>query len=70
MEEVLEERKGQLENALKGSNLPPEQRKLLLAAMEFGYSAAFSSRTYDMNGAFMQAQSCTGKYNAIKALVE
>ena len=54
--------------------LNQQQKSLVLIAMEFGYSAAFCSRTCDMNGNIFQEGRYDGRYDggydSMKKLVE
>ena len=62
MQDVFENKQEELERMLGQVYLDPEQRKLILTAMEFSYSAAYCSRTCDMNGNFLGGQEYDDTY--------
>ncbi len=68
--EVLSENNMKLKELLKEVKLDPQTKEIVLLVMEFGYAAAHSSRTYDMNQAFMQAQRCTDTYHSMEEMIE
>lgn len=65
MRDVYTERKTDLEVILGTGKVSAEQKRFMSIAMAFGYAAAFSSRTCDMNGSFFQAQTYQDGYEAM-----
>lgn len=66
MRDTCEAKHTELIEALK-SPLTPEQKALMLLALEFGHESAMCSRTCDMNEAWYASTTYTDKYNKIKA---
>ena len=50
MRDEFGDRKRELEKTLTETVLSEEQRRTIVLAMEFGYSAAYCQRTSDMSG--------------------
>ncbi len=70
MRETFRETREALEESLDGEALTPEQKKTISTAMRFGYSAAFCSRTCDMNRNFFAAQRYVKEYEQILEKLE
>jgi hypothetical protein len=70
MRDTFSETKRALEKSLSENTLSPEQRQIVLEAMMFGYSAAYCSRTSDMQGGFFGAQEYENGYNRIREELE
>ena len=64
--DVFNEKGRELEKILKDGQLSEETKRIAAIALEFGYSAAFCSRTCDMNGPYYQSQKYQDNYNQIK----
>jgi len=54
--EVYEEKGASLKEAISKDKLTPNEKKLMLDAMNFGYAAGICEKIEDMNGSFFQAQ--------------
>jgi hypothetical protein len=59
-----------LKKSIPNSKLSPEQKELLRKMLEFGYAAAFSERTCDMNQSWFQADRYRNGYKNMQKLLE
>jgi len=70
LREVFSEDRAKLEKLLKEVKLDPQTKELVLLTLEFGYAAAHSSRTCDMNQSYTAAQRFDDGYHAMEKLIE
>ena len=68
--DTFEETRRALEDSLDGETLTSEQKKIISLALRFGYSAAFCSRTCDMNNSYNGAERYDKGYKKILESVE
>ena len=66
MRDTFYEAKKALEKILSEDKLSLNERKIILTAMNFGYTAAFCSRTCDLNGSFLAAQEYDDGYKQVR----
>ena len=62
---VFRENESKLVQSLNLEKLSPEQKKFILTAMKFSYSAAYCSRTHDMSGESFAAIKYEDSYKKI-----
>ena len=69
--EVLLVNDMKLKERLKKVKLDPQAKEIVLLAMEFGYAAAHSSRTYSLvHQTLNSAQRCDDTYHAMEKMIE
>ena len=66
LRQVFLKKQEELERMLGEAQLIPDQKKLILTAMEFGHAAAFCSRTCDMNESFYASEQYQAAYQRFK----
>lgn len=66
---IFTKKQRELERLLGEVSLTPDQKKVILTAMEFGHAAAFCSRTCDMNGSYFSADEYEGAYHEMKRVL-
>jgi hypothetical protein len=71
MQKDFSEKQAELERILgEVSSLLPEQKGVVLAAMEFGHAAGYSSRTCEVEKDFNGAEGYEEAYRHFKRLLE
>jgi len=65
-----EKSKSYMKGISSAGNLTPETRKIIAEAIKFGYVAAFSARTCDMNEMTYQAMKFEDGYKAVLKLFD
>jgi len=70
LRDVFSEDQMKLEEKLKDVKLDPQTKEIILLVLEFGYAAAHSSRTCDMNQSYHGAQRYDDGYHAMEKMIE
>jgi hypothetical protein len=70
MRDVYSRLESDLKKSIPNSKLSPEQKELLRKMLEFGYAAAFSERTCDMNQSWFQSDRYQNGYKNMQKLLE
>jgi flagellar biosynthesis/type III secretory pathway protein FliH len=63
MRQQVTELESKLKKILETQELTKQQKEMLQTAMQYGYAAAYCSRTCDMNESFFAGMRYTDEYN-------
>ncbi len=70
LRDVYEEKKTYLEKYVSRNKLSPEQKGLILAAIEFGSAASYCERTHTMNGEDFASEQYKDGLEKVKKLLK